>query len=272
MMIWKKRILKNKRAASLTGYGLVVGLIAVVAISAVSSTGEQVQNLFGFVANNLDDARAGVVDSGSGSGGGGGGAPDDGCPNIGDTCTDGTIYAGLSLDDSEKLYIMPTDQSGSVNWKNVGTASFAPVDMCSSGSTTCFTGAANTAFLTSTANFPSGTHLAAEVCTGFSGAGNNDWFLPSIAELDVIYSNMVANNHVTPSNDTDNPVPNALQADMQGIGDANPSSLSGPLAGSFTTSDFYWNSSEGMIRVRFSDGAQFDSSKTFPRRVRCVRR
>ncbi|GAB5388914.1 MAG: hypothetical protein Alpg2KO_18820 [Alphaproteobacteria bacterium] len=47
-----------KTGASLTGYGLVVGLIAIVALTAVTGTGSQVNTLFGEVSGSLDDVSA----------------------------------------------------------------------------------------------------------------------------------------------------------------------------------------------------------------------
>ena len=48
------------------------------------------------------------------------------------------------------------------------------------------TGAANTATMTGTPE-AKGLHPAATACVGYSGGGKNDWFLPSINELNEMY-------------------------------------------------------------------------------------
>ncbi|GAB5388401.1 MAG: hypothetical protein Alpg2KO_13690 [Alphaproteobacteria bacterium] len=55
---------KTRRGASLSGYGLIVGLIAVLALSTVTSVGSNVQDLF----TNVGDSMGGVAGSASGSG------------------------------------------------------------------------------------------------------------------------------------------------------------------------------------------------------------
>ncbi|GAB5388222.1 MAG: hypothetical protein Alpg2KO_11900 [Alphaproteobacteria bacterium] len=55
----------NKRGASLTGYGLIVGLIAITAITAVTGTGSNINALFGETSDTLQD----VVDDTVGSAG-----------------------------------------------------------------------------------------------------------------------------------------------------------------------------------------------------------
>ena len=61
---------QGRRAVSMTGYALMVGLIAVVALLAVGRVGTNVNSLFGNVSNRLGNAQN-VTSSGSGSGGGG---------------------------------------------------------------------------------------------------------------------------------------------------------------------------------------------------------
>lgn len=54
--------LKNVKGAALVEYGILVGLIAVLAISAVLALGEEVQTVFSTVENTLDAnmASAGI--------------------------------------------------------------------------------------------------------------------------------------------------------------------------------------------------------------------
>ncbi|GAB5388903.1 MAG: hypothetical protein Alpg2KO_18710 [Alphaproteobacteria bacterium] len=61
---------KSKRGASLLSYGLVVGLISVVALSAVTQIGSQGSNLFDTVGQSLNDVTSGQVGGAAGSGGG----------------------------------------------------------------------------------------------------------------------------------------------------------------------------------------------------------
>ncbi|GAB5390301.1 MAG: hypothetical protein Alpg2KO_32690 [Alphaproteobacteria bacterium] len=49
------KIMRNRHGATLTGYGLVVGLIAIVAMSAVTGLGSQTESLFDDVATTLGD-------------------------------------------------------------------------------------------------------------------------------------------------------------------------------------------------------------------------
>lgn len=61
---------RHRRAASLTGYALIVGLIAVVAVAALQSVGSQVNVLFSSVGDKLDSAATGnhsASQTGSGS-------------------------------------------------------------------------------------------------------------------------------------------------------------------------------------------------------------
>ncbi|GAB5387934.1 MAG: hypothetical protein Alpg2KO_09020 [Alphaproteobacteria bacterium] len=67
----------TEAGASLTGYGLVVGLIAIVALGAVTTTGQQVNNLFGNVSDSLD-----AVDGGSSVSSGPASPPDAAPPSI----------------------------------------------------------------------------------------------------------------------------------------------------------------------------------------------
>lgn len=67
------KFLKKKKAATLTGYGLLVGLIAVTGIAAITNMGEQVTTLFSSVGNKLENVETSGVSGSGGSGSGGGG-------------------------------------------------------------------------------------------------------------------------------------------------------------------------------------------------------
>lgn len=62
---------RKKKAASLTGYGLIVGLIAVVALAAVNNIGGEVKTLFNLTGNAMEAAAGGGDSQTSGSEGGG---------------------------------------------------------------------------------------------------------------------------------------------------------------------------------------------------------
>lgn len=48
-----RRLIKNNKAATAIEYGLIAALIAVAAITAMSSLGSKLSNTFNKVANNL---------------------------------------------------------------------------------------------------------------------------------------------------------------------------------------------------------------------------
>ncbi|GAB5387597.1 MAG: hypothetical protein Alpg2KO_05650 [Alphaproteobacteria bacterium] len=60
-----RQIIKGKRGVSLTGYGLMVGLISIVALAATTSIGSQTTSLFSTTSQSL----AGAVEAGTSGGG-----------------------------------------------------------------------------------------------------------------------------------------------------------------------------------------------------------
>lgn len=101
---------------------------------------------------------------------------------------------------------------------------------------------------------------------GTQGHGYDDWYLPSIAELDVMYVNLAS------PGDTDNPT----YQDGVGGGNGVDATNDGPAAGSFGGTGSYWSSSERNFnfawRLNFFDGFYFNSRKDNNVNVRCVRR
>ncbi|MCB9988797.1 MAG: DUF1566 domain-containing protein [Rhodospirillales bacterium] len=177
------------------------------------------------------------------------------CSTIGDTCPDGSVYAGLTPDGNVPMYTTPADapslmtwNDGSSNW--VDTAMVNCTDATPGTAASCQTGAANTALLVALNG--SGTpapYAAAEYCAGLSAYGHADWYLPAQDELDVLY-------------------------DAKNAGDLNGTfNETGSLP-----AGWYWSSSEnanGYARLqRFSDGSQSNGilSKDYGLAVRCVRK
>ena len=118
-----------------------------------------------------------------------------GCPTIGNVCSDGSVYAGLSPDGNVAMYTTPANGS-TLPWNN-GNASNGTV----TNVTDINTGHANTDALTngiidSTGDSDSSAglqpHQAAQYCKDLSAHGHTDWYLPARQELSVLCTNKVA--------------------------------------------------------------------------------
>jgi hypothetical protein len=165
------------------------------------------------------------------------------CPNIGNVCSDGSIYAGLSPDGTKAMFttIAANENSGivwndnSANWRDTSLAN------CSSSESTCRTGKSNSSTLaTEDSSSAAGIqpHNAAQYCENLTAHGQTDWYLPAKDELNVLYTNRTA---------------------------------IGGFAGAW-----YWSSSEinsySAWKQGFSNGYQYEPLKISGLRVRCVRR
>jgi hypothetical protein len=173
------------------------------------------------------------------------------CPDIGDVCSDGTVYAGLSPDGNVKMYVTRCDVGMSWDGSScTGTRSALPwnggntTGYVTTSQTSTVTGESNTGTLASmdSDSDTAGTqaHVAAKTCNDLSENGHTDWYLPAQDELNVLYTNKAA-------------------------------------IGNFDTSGgFYWSSRESTshyaARQRFSDGLQYTPNKEFTYAVRCARR
>ncbi|NCT41033.1 MAG: DUF1566 domain-containing protein [Alphaproteobacteria bacterium] len=185
-----------------------------------------------------------------------GDAPVYGCKTIGETCSDGTIHAGLSPDDNQPIFATPTDAPGGAAYSwNAGNASGASMvavtaDACySSGQTGCKTGELNTndAATADSDSITAGIqdHEAAKYCDGLSSNGYDDWYLPAQEELALLYTN-------------------------RSVGD---------LSGTFATSypeHTYWTSSEvndTAVQIYSFDGSGGNNAtKENTWSVRCIRK
>lgn len=120
-----------------------------------------------------------------------------GCPNIGDVCDDGTIYAGLSPDGNVPMFARPCDEGQEWNGSScTGTRAALPwnngngVGFVATGQTSTVTGFANTLTLgivdsnSDAAGFQS--HQAAQRCSDLVTNGADDWYLPSRNELQIL--------------------------------------------------------------------------------------
>ena len=181
----------------------------------------------------------------------------DSAPAIGETCTDGTIYAGISPDGDLPMYTTPAD-AGTMPWNNGNVSGWVDttMDNCTPPSpgnvSSCVTGEENTALLVAedSDSITGGTqsHLAAAYCDTLSAHGHSDWYLPSMNELNVLYIN-------------------------KNVGDLNGTF---DETGSFPDGR-YWTSSErtnnDAVAQYFDSGSQISpNSKHYTYSVRCVRR
>ncbi len=144
-------------------------------------------------------------------------APQD-CPDIGDTCVDGSVYAGLTPDRDVRFYVPRCDIGQTFDGTNcTGTATLIPWN---NGNTSGYTethynstnsGTFNTAGLLHI-DADSGVagiqpHQAAHACADLDVHGRTDWYLPAIAEMSVIYENL---QDGTPNDNSPDPLINGI--------------------------------------------------------------
>ena len=113
-----------------------------------------------------------------------------GCPNIGDTCPDGSIYAGLSPDGNIPMYTTPAN-AGGIPWNNGNTTGIVNLYTPTTESTTG--GAASTAaFIGVDSDSDTGgvQHFQApEYCYNLDAHGHTDWYVPAYDEFEVLRDN-----------------------------------------------------------------------------------
>lgn len=161
------------------------------------------------------------------------------CPDIGDSCTNGMIYAGTF--NGNKLYAAANDAPTTLAWGPYQDAiTESGMGLCTSPYTggSCDTGRENTQVLINL----SLSYPAAEYCAGLNAHGQSSgWYLPSMNELNMIYHNL----------------------------------KEGKPAGTLNFQNaYYWSSSENSriwtIRQNFEFGWQDAPNNNQLERVRCV--
>ena len=111
-----------------------------------------------------------------------------GCSNIGDVCDDGTVYAGISPDGSVAMFTTLQDGIQNLSWNdanNTGQVTTSATDWDAGFSNTV-------SIVTTDADSGAGGHQihgASQYCYDLVSAGADDWYLPAINELNVLYTN-----------------------------------------------------------------------------------
>ena len=187
-----------------------------------------------FVAANIADGVNILGVTGTLAASGGCTAPAS-CPNVGDVCSDGSLFAGFVLyngDSCEPLYVTDNNQSTSSQWKNAtGTDDISTDDHVDGQVNHANRGG-------SISDFP-----AFDLCESNTYHGKSDWYLPARAELNLLWLNRAAI-------------------------DAN-------AAGNFTTSLYWSSTEGSTNGAWFQDFGNYDQNDTFKTNsndVRCVRR
>ncbi len=157
------------------------------------------------------------------------------CPNIGDVCSDGSLFAGFVMYNNsscEALYVTDADQSTSIRWRSSSSGNdINPDDFAD--------GRANHANITVTlATLP-----AIQLCDTNTYHSKSDWYLPSREELGVLWENRAAIN----------------------------ANAAGSFASAAYPSSSEFDNAYAWI-INFADGIKDKGTKVTLRRARCVRR
>ena len=197
-----------------------------------------------------------------------------GLPEIGDAF-EGGFYAGLISHTADgiathALIVAPAATGASGTGYTITTNLQWQTSGSTTGATSPFDGAANTALMTSSP--------AANFCTGLSIGGYSDWYMPARFELDIAYYNL---KPTTASNDTSSGINNYSVPERTvnyTAGDPAQTSVAAFQSGGAEAfvADSHWSSTEGSStqawRLLFPDAYQDLITKTFSIRVRAFRK
>ena len=185
-------------------------------------------------------------------------------PIVGQTCSDGSVYAGLAPDGNVEMYVTRCDAGMSWNGSNCtgiptllpwNNGDFSDGGTVNTGQASFNTGQANSAAIYAIDADSAVTgfqiHQSVEACETLTVHGHTDWYLPAKDELAIIYNNL-----------------------QDGTPDDNSPD---PLINGFSTIN-YWSSSDGGTdqawRVNFDNGSENSnvSRKSYNYSIRCARR
>jgi hypothetical protein len=109
------------------------------------------------------------------------GAGERDCASIGDKCSDDSVYAGRSADQSSRIFVTPKDAPRPLAWYGA-----RPTLGTITGIESKTNGQSNTIALQnfSRTGVP---HPAAAYCANLKAHGRQDWYLPSKEELSSLY-------------------------------------------------------------------------------------
>lgn len=172
----------------------------------------------------------------------------DPCPGAatpGEVCPDGTIYAGISPDGTEKMYTTRCDAgqawdgSACTGTRTLFSWNNDTSNWVDTGYTSSTTGRGNTAGLVALVDIGS-PYRAAAYCDGLTINGKSDWYLPARNELALYWVSV------------------------------------GAIGNFLTDGTYYWSSTENNTSYawsqRFSDGNQANLTKSSDYPIRCARR
>ena len=233
----------RRRGAGIVEYGILIGLIAIVALVAVERSGGRISQLMNAASGEIS-ASANTIAAATG-GDAGNARAEPACTSPGDTCGDGSILVGPDTTGSYNLYIATAAQqewarsdtfAWSGNWgddRNVTSGN---------GAEDIYDGAQNAADIIAFGVANGGSDFpAAQRCDSSSAHGRGDWYLPAKKEA--------------------NPIGSAID--------------SGAITSVPTGQPGYWTSTENTPTAathQFLSGGNGANGKDTQRRVLCVRK
>lgn len=209
---------RYRQGASLLSYGLIVGLISVVALAAVTSVGSNTDQLFGEVGTSLND----VISSQSGVQSQPTPIVEATCADpvgdslpIGSACDDGSVFAGVTPDGNVAMFTTRCDAgqkwdgstcTGSRHYINFGnwTESGGNVVVSSYSFPADPPGQSNVDGETATAYHAGRTdggapYPAAQHCHDLVENSQSDWYLPARDELNALMANRASIGNIDDS-------------------------------------------------------------------------